>query len=420
MSGKLSFNDTRKMLANGPFAAYILGNLASHIGDWAQRLAVGWLVWEMTKSPGWLGVIFFSDLAPTLLLSPVGGALADRIDRLKLARITLALAMLNPAVLSVLYFSGLLTVWWLLAAAIYLGVVNAFGQATRVALMAMLVAEEDIPRAAPISSITFNIARFAGPALFGVISSRTDVGYAMLVNLSAYLLFFLVLLSIRPRTEAHSRRGGRGGLGSDIVEGFRYALTHPAVGPLLIVLLVSSLGTRAFMDLLPGFAGGIFGKGPEALAILTGAVGLGALSGAIYLTLRPTVMGLATISMFASAWVGACLILFSLQESFWPAVINLFFAGCGLSVSAVGVLSILQTVVRGEMRGRAISIYGIIFRGGPALGALIMGQVAEFTGLRWPVAAGGVICVLAWFWVTGRLKRVNANINRTVEQGEKV
>ncbi|MGE0653907.1 MAG: MFS transporter, partial [Alphaproteobacteria bacterium] len=73
-----------------------------------------------------------------------------------------------------------------------------------------------------------------------------------------------------------------------------------------------------------------------------------------------------------------------------------------------------------EMRGRAISIYGIIFRGGPALGALIMGQVAEFTGLRWPVAVGGVICVLAWLWVTGRLKRVNANINRTVEQGEKI
>ncbi|MGE0652194.1 MAG: MFS transporter, partial [Alphaproteobacteria bacterium] len=321
MSGKLSFNDTRKMLANGPFAAYILGNLASHIGDWAQRLAVGWLVWEMTKSPGWLGVVFFSDLAPTLLLSPVGGALADRIDRLKLARITLVLAMFNPAVLAVLYFAGLLTVWWLLAAAIYLGVVNAFGQATRVALMAMLVAEEDIPRAAPISSITFNIARFAGPALFGFISSHTDVGFAILINLAAYLVFFVVLLSIRPRAEVRSGRGGRRGLGSDIVDGFRYALTHPAVGPLLIVLLVSSLGTRAFMDLLPGFAGGIFGKGPEALAILTGAVGLGALSGAIYLTLRPTVMGLASISMFASAWVGACLILFSLQESFWPAVI---------------------------------------------------------------------------------------------------
>lgn len=418
MSGKLSFADTRAMLAEPQFASYTVGNLLSHVGDWAQRLAVGWLTWELTKSPGWLGVILFSDLAPTLLISPIAGAVADRVDRLWLSRLTIGLSMLQPLVLAALYFAGLLNVWLLLAATIYLGVVNSFGQTTRLALVPMLVAERDIPRAAPISSISFNLARFFGPALFGVIASVSDPGYAMIANLVAYAYFFRVLMRLRPRFEAINGKKGRG-LAFDIWDGMRYALTHAAVGPLLIVLVVSSIGSRAFIDLLPGFAGGVFGRGPEALSMMTSAVALGALSGAIYLSLRTSVVGLASISMFASMWVGACLMLFSFQTSFWPALINLYFVGCGLSVSAVGVLTITQTVVRGDMRGRALSIYGIIFRGGPALGGLIMGQVAELTGLAWPVAAGGFTCVLAWLWVAGRLRTVNANITRTVESGEK-
>lgn len=418
MSGKLSFADTRNMLADRQFALYTLGNLLSHIGDWAQRLAVGWLTWTLTESPGWLGIILFSDLAPTLLISPIGGAVADRVNRLKLVRLTLALAMIQPVVLVTLYFTGLLNVWFLLASTIYLGVVNAFGQTTRIALVPMLVAEKDIARAAPISSISFNIARFAGPALFGVIVSVANPGYAMVANIIAYCIFFTVLMRLKPRYEAPNRHRG-GGLGSDIWEGMRYALTHPAVGPMLIVLVASSVGTRAFIDLLPGFAGGVFGRGPQALSMMTSAVALGALSGAIYLTLRTSVIGLARISMFASMWVGACLIAFSFQTSLWPALVNLYFVGCGLSISAVGVLSITQTVVRGDMRGRALSIYGIIFRGGPALGGLIMGQIANFTGLSVPVAGGGVICILAWIWVQRHLKDVEANIRHTVENGEK-
>lgn len=418
MSGKLSFADTRAMLADPQFASYTVGNLLSHVGDWAQRLAVGWLTWQLTKSPGWLGVILFADLAPTILFSPIGGAVADRMNRLRLVRITLALSMLQPFALVALYFTGLLNIWFLLVATVYVGVVNSFGQTGRVALVPMLVAEKDIPRAAPISSICFNLARFLGPALFGVIASLSDPGYAMVANLIAYGVFFVILLRLRPRFEETRRKGG--GLASDIWDGMRYALTHPAVGPLLIVLVVSSFGTRAFIDLLPGFAGGVFGRGPEALSMMTSAVALGALSGAIYLMLRASIVGLAKIAMFASMWVGLCLIVFSMQTSFWPALVNLYLVGCGLSISAVGTLTILQTVVRGDMRGRALSIYGIIFRGGPALGGLVMGQVAEFTGLAWPVAAGGLVCILAWLWVQSRLTEASANIRRTVETGEKV
>lgn len=415
MSSKLSVTDAWRVLSeNRQYGRYVAGNFLSHIGDWSQKLAVGWLAWELTQSPAWLGIILFWDLAPTLIISPIGGAIVDRMDRMKLVKVTLVASMLSPIVLSTLYFAGLLNIWILLGVTIYLGCVNAFGHTARLAMAPMLVAERDIPRAAPISSISFNLARFGGPALFGIIASATDPGWALIVNIFAYAVFLLVIRTLKPRNEL--AKGHRKGLGSEIIEGFHYALTNPAVGPLLTVLLASSVGTRAFIDLLPGFAGGVFGRGPEALATMTSAVGLGALTGAIYLMLRTSVVGLANISMFASAWVGAMLIVFTRTEQFHLAVVSLYFVGLGLSVSAVGVLSIVQACVKGELRGRVLSIYGLIFRGGPALGGLGMGWVAEMTGLRLPVAAGGVICILVWLWVLRRMPATNRNIEQAVER----
>jgi MFS family permease len=419
MSRGLSLSAAITMLSeNRQYGYYVGGNFLSHVGDWAQKLAIGWVTWQLTRSPAWLGIILFWDLAPTLLISPIGGAVVDRMDRLKVVRVTVALSTLQPLVLAALYFTDLLNIWVLLGATIYLGAINAFGHTARLAMVPLLVAEKDIARAAPVSSISFNLARFAGPALFGVIATLADPGWAMVVNLFTFALFMVLLVFLKPRFEAINKRSGKS-LATDIVDGFKYALSHAAVGPLLTVLLVSSVGTRAFIDLLPGFAEAVFGRGPEALSMMTSVVALGALTGAIYLTLRTSIVGLANVSMFASMWVGLMLIAFTSIQSFWLALVALYFVGTGLSISAVGVLSIVQSCVRGEMRGRALSIYGIIFRGGPALGGLIMGWIAEVTGLRLPVAGGGVICILAWLWVLSRLPEVNRNIEESLENPNK-
>ncbi len=410
MSGKLSLTEGLAILGNRQFRRYTLGNFLSHIGDWAQRLAVGWIAWELTRSPAWLGIILFCDTAPTLLFSLLGGAVTDRMNRMKLARITIALAMLQPIFLVAMYFSGLLNIWLLAAATVYLGTVNAFSQTARLAIMALLVPEKDLPRASPIGSMTFNLARFAGPVVFGAVTALSSAGWAMVVNIFTYAVFLWIFMGLEPREEALAKRRKGATLAGDIWNGMRYGFTHPGIGPLLIVLVVSSLGSRAFMDLLPGFASGVFGRGPEALSILTSSVGLGALTGAIYLIMRPNIVGLSSISMHATAWVGVMLIVFATMSDFWPAVVMLYFAGIGLSVSAVGVMTIVQTTVRGEMRGRVLSIYGIIFRGGPAVGGLTMGWIAEYTGLGWPVAGGGVLCLVAWLWVTGRLGAIRASV----------
>ncbi len=405
MSGHLSIIEIKGILANRAFSRYMAGNFLSQTGEWAQRLAVGWLAWEFTKSPFWLGMILFADLAPTILVSPLGGALLDRMDRLRLTRWTLWACLVQPVFLAALYFSDILEIWSLLAATFYLGVIHSVNQAARLAIMPLLVEEKDISRATPLISISFNLARFAGPFLFGLIVLAAPVGYAFLMNIVFYVVFMAILRNISLREEALSVRGSHNILAAT-KEGIGYALTHPGIGPLLIVLIASSFGTRAFIDLLPGFADQVFGRGPEALSMMTSTIALGALTGGIYLVMRTSIAGLATVAMTASMLTGLGLILFTAVDSFHSGLVILYFVGIGLSISAVGVLSLVQVAVPGEMRGRVVAIYGIIFRGGPAIGGLAMGWIAEWTGLRWPVAGGGLLCVLVWFWVVGRLGNI--------------
>lgn len=405
MSGRLSIAEAGGILRNRSYASYMAGNFLSQTGEWAQRLAVGWLAWEFTESPLWLGLILFADLAPTVVISPLGGALVDRMDRLRLTRLTLWLTLAQPIFLLALYVGDLLNIWFLLLATIYLGVVHSVNQTARLALMPLLVAERDIARATPLNSISFNMARFTGPLLFGLIVLVAPAAYAFLVNALFYISFILLLRGVSVRDEPLSRARERNIL-SAAWEGIRYALTHPGIGPLLIVLVASSFGTRAFIDLLPGFAGQVFGRGPEALSTMTSATALGAFCGAAYLMLRASVAGLATVSMTASMLTGVGLMVFALSDAFALALVILFLVGIGLSISAVGVMSLVQAAVPGEMRGRVLATYGIIFRGGPAIGGLVMGWIAEWTGLRWPVAGGGLLCVLVWFWVVGRLGEV--------------
>ncbi len=415
MSGRLSMAGVKDILANRAFSRFMAGNFLSLSGEWAQRLAVGWLAWEYTKSPLWLGIILFADLAPTLLMSPLGGALVDRMDRLALTRWTLWASFVQPVFLAALYFSDILEIWSLLAATFYLGVIHSVNQAARLAIMPLLVAEKDISRATPLISISFNLARFMGPLLFGLIILAAPVGYVFFLNLISYAVFIAVLRGIRLREEALSRREGHG-IFAATKEGIGYALTHPGIGPLLIVLVASSFGTRAFTDLLPGFADQVFGRGPEALSMMTSTTSLGALAGSVYLVMRSSIAGLATVAMTASMLTGLALIGFTAVGSFYLGLVILFFVGIGMSISAVGVMSLVQVAVSGEMRGRVVAIYGIIFRGGPAIGGLTMGWIAETTGLRWPVAGGGLLCVLVWLWVVGRLPNIRSVLESGIEE----
>ena len=409
VKGASSPGTLRALFANRNYTLYTMANGTSLVGLWIQRLAVGWLAWQLTGSALWLGIIAFADLCPTVVVGPFAGALADRHSRLRVAWVTQALAFTQAAVLCLMTWTGVITIWWLLLLTFLLGVFHGAGQAARLALVASLVRRENLGTAIAFNSVVFNSARFAGPALAGVVITTMGIAPAFLINALSFLGLVVVLPRLKlPRTTPKERPTSS--LLSDVAEGFRYCLNHPSIGPLLLMMLAASVLAAPVAELLPAFADEIFGRGAAGLAWLTSATGVGAAIGGIWLTQRRSLVGLTTIAFASLLVLGGSLLVFAATSNFWVAVAAMTVMGLGRLLSGVGVQTLIQTAVDEQMRARVMSLYGVLFRGGPAIGALAMGALSGALGLRWPVVTGATLCILVWLLMRRQRRQMVLNL----------
>ena len=399
------FSAIRSAFSNRNYAIYVAGNSISLLGYWVQRLAVGWLAWELTESGFWLGAIAFVDLFPVVLIGPFAGVLADRVDPRRILQICQGLAMLQAATLCVLTALDVITIEILLGLSLFLGIAIAVNQPARLSLVHSLVRPEDITTAVALNSVIFNSARFIGPACAGLVITGLGVTWAFAINSVSYgaLIVAVGLLRLPPK-EAASRK--RAGVFDELGEGMRYAFGNAAILPLLLLFVAASMLARPMFELLPGFADAVFHRGAGGLAMLTSAVGLGAIVGGVWLAQRGTVVGLTRLVLTGTGMSGVLLLVFTGTDIFWLAMAATALTGVSQVVCGVGVQTLIQTSVAGHMRGRVLSLWGIIARGGPAVGALIMGWASGYLGLRWPVAAGGVLCILAALLLLARRRRM--------------
>lgn len=392
------FSHAAAALRNDNYRAYTIGNAISLIGTWLQRVAVGWLAWQLTHSGTWLGLVAFADLFPTVLLSPFAGAFADRHDRLRIMFVTQIAAMTQAVLLAVLTYLDEIDIFGLFGLTVLLGIANAVNQPARLALIPSLVDRAQLPSAVAINSIVFNCARFIGPAAAGFAIANGGIAFAFAANAMSYIAFLIALLVVRLPREARGGGGPPRPFLVDTIEGYRYSANHPGIGPMLVMLSITSLGTRAFVELLPGFADAVFHRGPEGLAWLTAATGIGAVIGGIWTAHRAAAGALTPVIVTNMLVMSAALLGFVATDQFWVALACLFVAGISLVINGVAAQTLIQTASALAMRGRVMAIYGTIFRGGPALGALIMGTLSSHIGLRWAVAAGAIFCALGWIW----------------------
>ncbi len=403
MDKKTGFGAIQRALQNPNYRTYVIGNTTSHFGQWAQRIAVGWLTWELTESGTWLGLVAVADLFPTVVLSPLAGAYADRIDRLLSMRITMVASVVQGVALAALTLAGLITIEIIVALVLALGVIMAINHPVRLSMAPLIVSREDLPAAIGINSLVYNMARIGGPALGGFFIANMGVGAAFIFNALSFAVFVFALFRLRLMVphEAGKKRPVAN-LPAEIMEGYRYAAQHPGIGPLLVVLTAVALLARPFMDLLPGFADAVFGRGVEALAWLTAMVGVGATAGGIWLAQRDQLNGLTRITIAHVLLFVVAVFAFGATDNYIFALACVTLAGWASVVVGVGEQTLIQASVDGAVRGRVISLYGMISRGGPSLGALIMGYISEFAGLRWPVAGGAVLCLALWLWAHRR------------------
>ena len=402
------FNNTpgtaaiRSALANPNYRIYAMGSFCSHQGTWVQRVAVGWLAWELTHSGFWLGIVAFADLAPTVVLAPIAGVVADRVNRLHGSRVTQTLAAVLSFIMCWMAFAGWLSIEWLVTLVLIHGMVMAFNQPLRFAIVPSLVDRKDLGSAIAINSISFNFARVAGPAAAGFLILHSGVAMGFLVNAVTYVIFivtlFMIHLQMPPRGDSKPLRDVPG----EILEGIQYCVRSPGVGPMFILLGVYALFGRAYSELLPKFADAVFNYGVEGFSMLTSATGAGSVVASIVLARRGTVVGLTNFVAWNILVLSFSLVVLTATTSIWIGLFSVFLAGFSMLCVGVGEQTLLQNSLPSDVRGRVMSLYGMISRGGPAIGALAIGWASDYIGLRWPVFCVALICLGLWLWVLPR------------------
>jgi predicted MFS family arabinose efflux permease len=380
-------------LAHPSFGTYIAGNSVSLIGTWMQRIGVGWLAWELSHSGAVLGLVAFADLFPTVVIGPFGGALADRVDRVRVIKVAQLLIMAQSLALFALTASGLITVPLLLALVLFSGVVIGFNQPARLALVPSLVPRRDLATAVAINSIVFNSARFIGPALAGVVIVGLGISAVFLINALSFLAFLFALWRLRLAPIGMPAKPGS--VLDAVAEGLRYTVAHRGIGPILLLQAVLAVSARPFFELLPGFAAEVFGRGAPGLAMLSASVGIGAVAGGFWLAQPGSQARLTRVVLVSSLLIALSTLGFALSDGFTIAIACVAIAGFAMVAAGTGTQTLLQTAVDEGMRGRVLSLFGLIFRGGPALGALVMGGASELVGLQAPLAAGALLGLIA-------------------------
>lgn len=398
-----------RALQHRDYRIFAFTNWFGTIGNWFQRVGIGWLAWELTHSGFWLGAVALAEAIPLLFFIAFAGAIVDRVDRMRLLRRLQMLVILLGVVTVLLTAFDLINITLLTLIALIHGLIQTFHLPIRLTIVPNLVPRNDLTPAVAFNSALFNTSRFVGPALAGFVIANFSVTAAFSLSIVGFIIFAGGIAVINPRNDEH-RADKTTGLISDVLEGFRYVTKHSSIGPMLLFVFIGASFSRAFMDLAPGLADDVFNRGAEGFGLLLSAIGVGGIAGAIGLAQYGKTEGLVKVSFGSLGITALFLLAFTATKIFWFALICCACLGVTLGVATNAPQILLQNTVDGAMRGRVMSIFGLTYRAGPALGALIMGSASTYVGLQLPVAGGAVICLIAILVMWPKRKRLAAGM----------
>jgi MFS family permease len=399
-----------RALQHRNFRLFFGGQSISLVGTWITRVATSWLVYRLTGSELLLGVAGFAGQIPTLIITPFAGVLVDRHDRRRILLWTQAGSLVQSALLAVLTFTDIITVRQIIWLQVVQGIINSFDTPARQAFVSEMVEDRrDLPNAIALNSSMVNGTRIIGPSIGGVLIAAFGEGWCFAIDSISYVAVIASIVAMRVPPRAH-QEAAEMHLLEELHHGWKYVFhSIPIRSALLLVAIVSTAGTP-YTVLMPAIAAQVLHGGPNTLGLLMTATGVGALSGALYLAQRESVLGLGRIIMWASAAFGVGLVIFSLTTSLWPALLVLAIAGCGFMIHLAATNTILQTIVEERLRGRVMSFYTMAFFGTVPIGSLLGGIMAERYGATRTVLVSGIICLAGSAWFAYKLPAIRAVI----------
>ena len=379
----MMWSDITRSLHNRNYRHYLLGQLVSLHGTQIASVAQSWLVYNMTQSSLMLGLVHFSMLFPILLFGLFSGVLADHFSRRRLLLFSQGGAMLLTFLLAGLALSGQLGLWQIFVIAAMIGTTQAVDMPVRQSFLSDLVPKEMLSNAVGLNSSVFNMARFIGPAVAGLLLLQWEAGLLFVLNGLSYLLLLYLLWRMKVPQGAVRRQ--RESKWHALKAGLNYVWGHRQIRPALVhVGLVSMMGT-AFVVLMPVFADQQYVGGSDTLGWLLSAAGAGSLIGALNLARKRSDTVLAPAVGWGGAAGATALLLFSYSDQLLVSIPILFVAGFSITTAVASTNAYIQVLLEDQMRGRVMSLFSMIFVGMAPIGSLSSGAIAEWWGIQWAV-----------------------------------
>jgi MFS family permease len=390
------------------YRLWFIGALVSNVGTWMQRTAQDWIVLtELTDHDAVaVGITMALQFGPQLLLLPVSGLIADRVDRRKLLMLTQSLMALLGLGLGLIMLLGVAELWQVYGFALGLGIVSAIDAPARQAFVSELVSDRSIPNAVALNSASFNGARLIGPALAGILIAVVGAGWVFMINVATFVVMLAALKMIRtselqPSPRASRERG-------QIRAGFRYVASRPDIVVILvIVFLVGTFGLN-FAIFTATMATVEFGRGASEYGALSSILAIGSVAGALMAARRDRPrMGVAILAAIAFGF--ACLVA-GLMPGYWSFAVSLIAVGFCSMTLLTSANAYVQTTTVPVLRGRVMAVYMAILAGGTPVGAPLVGWVSNQYGPRWALGVAAVsgilagLIALAWMVVSRHLR----------------
>jgi MFS family permease len=379
------------------FRVLWFGAFMSTVGTWMQKVAQSWLILELTKSAFYLGLDDFLGQLPILLLTLIGGVIADRHDRRRLLLASQYVQMATALTLATLVFWGKVDIWHILALSFIAGLAQAFGGPAYQSLVPTLVEKKDLPNAIALNSIQFNLARVFGPLLAGATLAAFGTALCFALNGVSFLVVIVALLSLTIR---HIPPTERKPIMHDLKGGLVYVRSQPAIVALTVLAFLTTFLGLPLLTFLPIFARDIFHGGVGRYSTMMAFSGAGAVAGALVVAWLGRFKHMGLTLLLVQLTFGLLIVAFALSRIVWLSYLLLFFTGAALLIVFSMTASLVQLIVPDHLRGRVVSIYMVAFRGGMPLGSLWGGYAAALSSAPYVlVVNGGLVSIVALYFL---------------------
>ena len=369
---------------NSPsFRLYLFGSFIALNGLWIQRIIIGWLAWEISNSPFYVGIAAFLSLAPTIFSGPIFGVLIDRANIKVAFFLSYSAMILCSSILFFLILTDLLTIKSLLLICLFIGIIASAAHPIRMSLAPRLIDESQVPSLVALTAVNFNTSRLIGPAIGGFLIQYLGASGTILISIFTYLPVMVFIMLVKPRDLISDDKNRS--LIFDFFEGIKLIFSNSVIKFSIVLSGLTAFVGRGVLETLPLISEGVFSQGPTGLGLITASAGAGALFSSIAKALGKAEISGTNISnstLFAALTIPIVVLLIGYANSFLISLSLIFILGFLATTIGISIQSKIQLELKDVFRGRVMSIWIMINMGSAAFGSIIFGLVSDYLSIQ--------------------------------------